>query len=79
MFKYTDIVTKGCKGWINLFFDDYCICLIDNITLADMIKKHIDVRNKMLDDLCELTYNYATGKTDGKPIVEYVKKQLDKI
>jgi len=38
-FTYVDVVGEGCEGWINLFFGDDCIALIDNPKLAAEIKK----------------------------------------
>ena len=37
-FNYVDIVGKGCKGWLNLFFGDECIAMISDIDLANKIR-----------------------------------------
>lgn len=37
-FSYVDIKTKGCEGWLNLFFEDHCIAMIDNVFLANRIR-----------------------------------------
>ena len=44
-FNYVDIVTSGCKGWINLFFGEHVIALIDNVFLAEKIKAAIDANS----------------------------------
>lgn len=36
-------------------------------------------RLKLASDLEELTYDFATGKTDGSAIVEYVRNRLASI
>lgn len=41
-FTYVDIVTDGCEGWINLFFNGHCIAMVNNKELASQIKQHID-------------------------------------
>ena len=38
-FNYVDITTKGCEGWINLFFGEHIITCIPNVELANEIKK----------------------------------------
>jgi len=38
-FSYVNIVGKGCEGWLNLFFGEYCIALVRNVELADEIRK----------------------------------------
>lgn len=40
-FNYVNIVGKECKGWLNLFFDDECIAMVNDIELADRIRKEI--------------------------------------
>jgi hypothetical protein len=47
-FSYVDIKTKGCEGWLNLFFGDYCIALVDNIVIAKEIRKSILPRPRKL-------------------------------
>lgn len=44
-FSYIDVVTKGCEGWLNLFFDDYCITLVNNVVLANKIRAEILLKN----------------------------------
>lgn len=44
-FNYVNITTKGCEGWLNLFFDDHVIALVDNVCLADKIRQEIPERN----------------------------------
>jgi len=41
-FSYVDITTKGCDGWLNLFFDEFCIAMIDNVHIADEMRKTIE-------------------------------------
>ena len=41
----------------------------------DKLKKKLN----FADDLAELTYNFATGKSNGDEIVKYVEDALDKI
>lgn len=45
----------------------------------EQLQLKLDKMKNELNDLAELTYNYATGKTEGRPIVEYVKKRLAEI
>jgi len=40
-FQYTDITSKGRKGWINLFFGGHCITLIKDVDLVENIKAQI--------------------------------------
>jgi hypothetical protein len=47
--------------------------------VGNMSAEWIAERLKLAADLEELTYNYATGKIEGKDIVDYVQKALDKI
>ena len=44
-FNYVNIVGEGCEGWLNLFFGDECIAMIDNVVLADEIRKTCKERN----------------------------------
>ena len=44
-FNYVDIVTSGCEGWINLFFDEHIIALVNNVYLATKIKASIDANS----------------------------------
>lgn len=41
-FRYVDITTKGCEGWLNLFFGEHVIALINNPVLADEIREAVD-------------------------------------
>jgi len=41
--------------------------------------KWVASRLNLTSDLELLTYNYATGKTDGKDLVKYVQDKLEKI
>lgn len=55
MFKYVDITSKGCEGWINLFFGDQCICMISDPELATAIKKSINnIVHEKLDALMDM-------------------------
>jgi hypothetical protein len=45
-FNYTNIVGKGCEGWLNLFFKDYIIQLIRDVDVAEDIRGHIPERIK---------------------------------
>ena len=38
-FSYVDIVTKGCEGWLNLFFGDYAVACIYDVWLADKMRE----------------------------------------
>jgi len=40
-FTYVNIIGKGCEGWINLFFGEYCIAMINDVELANAIKLEI--------------------------------------
>lgn len=37
-FNYVDITTKGCDGWLNLFFGEDIIALVRNVDLATRIR-----------------------------------------
>jgi hypothetical protein len=43
-FSYVNITTKGCEGWLNLFFGEYCIALVRDIYIADQIRRFCDQR-----------------------------------
>jgi hypothetical protein len=45
-FTYVDVVGKGCDGWINLFFGDECIALINDPVQAAEMKKVIEPYHK---------------------------------
>lgn len=45
-FNYVDVVGKGCEGWLNLFFGDHCIALVNNLCLADEIRKAVKPRSR---------------------------------
>lgn len=38
-FNYVDITTKGCEGWLNLFFGDEIVAMVRNKALASEIRK----------------------------------------
>jgi len=40
-FSYVDVTTKGCEGWLNLFWGDHCVALVDNAVIADQMRKVI--------------------------------------
>jgi len=40
-FNYVNITGKECKGWLNLFFGEYCVGMVNDIELADMIRREI--------------------------------------
>ena len=44
--NYVNIMTSGCKGWLNLFIDDDVIAMVSNVSLADKIRKEIPERHK---------------------------------
>ena len=44
-FNYVNIVGEGCEGWLNLFFGDYCLALIDDVELANEIRQKCKERN----------------------------------
>jgi hypothetical protein len=41
VFSYVDVTTKGCEGWLNLFWGDHCVALVDNAVIADQMRKVI--------------------------------------
>lgn len=41
-FTYVNIVGKGCEGWLNLFFGEYCAALIRDTDVADMLRKELE-------------------------------------
>jgi len=45
-YNYVPVTSPGCKGFINLFYDDDCIALIDNVGTAVKIKSVTPVRIK---------------------------------
>ena len=44
VFNYVNVVGRGCEGWLNLFFGDEIIALVNNVALADEIRKTISER-----------------------------------
>lgn len=44
-FNYVDIVSDGCAGWLNLFFGDDVVALVDNVELANRIRSEIKPRS----------------------------------
>ena len=38
-FTYVNVIGKGCEGWLNLFFGEFCIALINDVDLANSIRK----------------------------------------
>ena len=44
-FNYVNVTSPGCKGWINLFHGNDILCLVDNVELADRIKKNVPERD----------------------------------
>ena len=45
-FNYVNIVGPGCEGWLNLFFGDEVIAMIDDVAMADKIRKIVKERGK---------------------------------
>jgi len=41
-FRYVKITTTGCEDWINLFFGDDVLCMVENKYLANRIITNID-------------------------------------
>lgn len=62
MFSYVNIRTKGCEGWINLFFGEHCIALIDNREIADQIKGEIEPKYAEPCPDCGAVYPVGYGK-----------------
>lgn len=46
-FSYVDIATKGCEGWLNLFFYGEAIAMINNLFLADKIRREVRKKEKL--------------------------------
>jgi hypothetical protein len=50
-FSYVDITAKGCDGWLNLFFYDFPIALVNNVDLANKVRDVVPARaNKFMGD-----------------------------
>ena len=44
-FSYVDItVGRGREGWLNLFWGDHCVALVDNAVIADQMRKVISCK-----------------------------------
>lgn len=43
-FNYSDVICPQDDGWINLFFGDHAIAIINNCELADIVRGHIPSR-----------------------------------
>jgi len=43
-FNYVNII--GYEGWLNLFFDDYCVALVNNKLIADKIRLGVVERTR---------------------------------
>ena len=46
-FQYVNIVTKGCKGWLNLFIGEHVLCMVDNVHLAALVRAEIDAQEHL--------------------------------
>ena len=44
--NYVDVVTKGFEGSINLFYGDYCLCLVKDLKTAAQLRKEVKLRSK---------------------------------
>ena len=44
-FSYVDITTKGCEGWLNLFWGDYCVALVNNVDIANQMRQILPTKN----------------------------------
>ena len=40
-FSYVDIVGDKCNGWLNLFFGEHCIALVNNVKIANEMRRVI--------------------------------------
>jgi len=79
-FSYVDIVGDSCKGWLNLFFGDFPVALVDNIYIANEIRKIIpkktnkpveptaDAENECEIKNCNRSANIIAEWTDGTPV-----------
>ncbi len=41
-FTYVNITGKNCDGWLNLFFGEYHVVMVDDIELANSIRQEIE-------------------------------------
>ena len=48
-FSYVDVIGEGCEGWLNLFFGQQCVALIDNVFLANEIREAIKPKPRIND------------------------------
>lgn len=56
MFSYVDIKTEHCEGWLNLFFDDYCVALVNNVHIANKIREEIEPKYAKPCEHCGAIY-----------------------
>ena len=40
-FTYVNIIGREWEGWLNLFFGEYCVAMVKDIELANMIRQEI--------------------------------------
>ena len=45
-FSYVNIVGEECKGWLNLFFNDFCVAMVDDVWIADKIREEISEKRE---------------------------------
>ena len=48
-FNYVNIVSvnEECDGWLNLFFDDECVAMVDNVDLANRMRENIPEKDRV--------------------------------
>lgn len=74
-FRYVDITTRGCDGWLNLFWDDHCIALIDNAELAAQMRCALgvedDAGHKACEEICEIFAGEVLRKLEWSATYSY--------
>lgn len=40
-FSYVDVTSPNCEGWLNLFWGDYCVALVNNAYIAEQMRQTI--------------------------------------
>lgn len=47
-FTYVNIISKDCDGWLNLFFGNECIAMVDDPHVASMMREEIEEKDQTI-------------------------------
>lgn len=73
-FEYTEIIGDGFEGWINLFFEGWCVAMVSDVELAARIKASTQEMNSVSDeqhephdDTCPVCLGEGFGPVGERP------------